>query len=69
MKNNTLEKIKERYWEEVIQDVNFYDDEGNSKIEEMSGRDFNQFEALCDQYAEGLKSRWGNEAKWCLVHN
>lgn len=68
MKNQTLEMLKERFWEEVIQEVEFYDEKGNSKIEDMSGKDFNQFEALCDQYAEGLKKRWNSEVKWGLAN-
>lgn len=52
------------WWEEVIENVTFYDDFGNVKVEEISGKNLNQFEALCDQYAELLIKRWGNSVWW-----
>lgn len=52
------------WWQEVIEDVTFYDNKGNVKVEEISGRDLNQFESLCDLYAELLVKRWGTNVRW-----
>lgn len=62
-----LEKLKERHWEEVYEKVIFTDVDGNEKIEEFSGKDFNQFESIVELYAGDLERKWGNEVSWKLV--
>jgi hypothetical protein len=59
-----LEELKERYFEEVNENVLFYDNKGNQKIEEISGKDFNQFESLCDLLASDLGKRWSSKVDW-----
>lgn len=43
-----LAKIKQEFWNEVNEEVLFISVSNNRKIEEISGKDFNQFESLCD---------------------
>lgn len=62
-----LAKIKEEFWNEVNEEVLFISESGNKKIELINGKDFNQFESICNLYANDLAEKWNSRVFWMLV--